>query len=205
MMPNEGDSVVLLDARDGKKYSIGNVAGNYWMTKNLDIAGGTTITSNDSNVSSNYKLTASSTSGFNDDAKAFVYNSKGTDCSTSPGCYSYYSYIAATAGTNPSSGDASYDICPKGWRLPTKENFETLISSYSTGAKLVTSPWYGVYAGRYNNSSFLNGGADYGYWSSTAGGSAYTVYAYALGFYSSAASTNRYGKGIGYPVRCVKK
>ncbi len=36
-MPNEGDSTILRDSRDGKKYIVGKSAdGNYWMLQNLD-------------------------------------------------------------------------------------------------------------------------------------------------------------------------
>ena len=172
------------------------------MTKNLDLAGGTTLTSADSNVSSNYTLPASSASGFSSDSTAYVYNSGSTSCakSSSP-CYSYYSYIAATAGTNPSSGAATSDICPKGWRLPTEAEFNTLRSSYSTGSALIGSPFLAIPGGYFYDSSFDGSGSNGNYWSSTANNSSN---AYNLNFNSSNANVNNNNKRNGFSVRCVK-
>jgi uncharacterized protein (TIGR02145 family) len=71
-------------------------------------------------------MPASSTTGFDTDNYAYVYNSGKTptsdsDCTT-PGCYSYYSWDTATVGSGRSitanNTDAPYSICPKGWHLP---------------------------------------------------------------------------------------
>ena len=188
-------------------YTTAKIGDLCWMTRNLDLPGGTTLTPSDSNVTSNYTLPASSTSGFSNASTAYVYNSDSTNfndtsCGSGNPCYSYYSYVAATAGTNPSSGEASSDICPKGWRLPTKDEFTTLKNSYNTGAKLVASPFLGVYAGFYSSSSFFNGGSNGYYWSSTADDASL---AYALAFYSSYANVNLNDKNNGYSVRCVAK
>ncbi|MBO7657584.1 hypothetical protein J6S55_03020 [Candidatus Saccharibacteria bacterium] len=190
------------DARDNMSYSVAKIGPFCWMTENLDLAGGTKLETTLSNVTSEYTLPASSTSGFSNDSTAYVYNSGRTNCS-SPGCYSYYSYVAATAGTGASisSGNAPSDICPKGWRLPTEAEFNTLGSSYSTGSVLTGSPFLAVYGGLYLNSSFSNGGARGNYWSSTADGSSY---AYSLYFDSSKADVNSYSKRRGFSVRCVK-
>ncbi|MBO7657374.1 DUF1566 domain-containing protein, partial [Candidatus Saccharibacteria bacterium] len=195
-----GETNTLMDSRDGQKYSVAKIGNLVWMTKNLNLSGGTTLTPADSNVSSNYTLPASSTSGFSDN-NAYVYNSGSTTCGDGSPCYSYYSYVAATAGTNPSSGAATSDICPKGWRLPTQAEFTTLRSTYNTGAKLTASPFLAVYGGNYYYSSFYNGGSLGSYWSSTAysSSSAYTLY-----FNSSNADVVDGNKRYGFSVRCVK-
>ena len=79
--------------------------------------------------------------------------------------------------------------------------FGALRSSYSTGSALTGSPFLAVYGGRYNSSSFDNGGLSGRYWSSTAGNSSY---AYSLYFNSSDAYVDNVYKGIGFSVRCVK-
>ncbi|MBR0467762.1 hypothetical protein IJJ53_02525, partial [Candidatus Saccharibacteria bacterium] len=105
--------------------------GKIWMTKNLNLAGDTEITSELSDIPENYtlptangfqegnRLPASSQTGFNDNAMAYVYN---TDDCDSNGCYSYYSWVAATVGSGvnitTNNTDAPYSICPKGWKLP---------------------------------------------------------------------------------------
>ncbi|MBR0460808.1 hypothetical protein IJI91_02370 [Candidatus Saccharibacteria bacterium] len=204
-MPNAGDTTTLWDIRNDEEYSIAKIGGKYWMTKNLMLGGSSTIqlTQDDSNVSSSgYTLSASSTSGFSDDTAENVYNSGSTTCSSTSACYAYYTWKAATAGTNPSSGDSQYDICPKGWRLPTQAEFDTLSSRYSTGAKLAASPFLGVYAGRYSSSQLNNGGSIGYYWSSTAYSS---TGAYRLYFNSYDAGVSSYFKRYGSAVRCVFK
>ena len=197
-------SGTVYDNRGGvsKAYTVAKIGSLCWMTKNLDLPGGTTLTSADSNVSSNYTLPASSTSGFSSNTTAYVYNSNSTTCSSSSPCYSYYSYVAATAGTNPSSGAATADICPKGWRLPTQAEMQTMANSYTTGATMTASPFLGVYAGHYYSSSFGNGGSNGYYWSSTAYSS---TYAYRLYFYSSGSTVSYDYKRLGFSVRCVAK
>ena len=209
----EGQQYTLTDSRDSKSYTVAKIGNNVWMTKNLDLAGGTTLTAADSNVSAgcnlggtnNCTLPASSTSGFSDNATAYVYNSNSTTCASNSPCYSYYSYVAATAGTNPEDFDeeATSDICPKGWRLPTRAEFNTLASTYTTGATLTAAPFYGVYAGSYSNSSFYDGGSYGLYWSSNAGNAWNACYLY---FGSSSSATTSYvSKLRGYSVRCVAK
>ena len=205
----EGDTRELVDSRDNKPYSVAKINDLVWMTKNLDLAGGTTLTAADSNIASGCNLgttctlPASSTEGFSDDSTAYVYNSGSTTCGKNSPCYSYYSYAAATAGTGATleSGEAPSDICPKGWRLPTSIESETLIETYDTGAKLVASPFLGVYAGYYEKSSLYVGGSGGFYWSSTASSS---TNAYRFDFTSSYVGVNNGRKRYGWSVRCVK-
>ena len=189
-------------------YSTASIGGLCWMTRNLDLPGGTTLSSSDTNLSTGFTLPASSTSGFNSYNTDYVHNSGRTTCSSNPStgsCYSYYSFYAATAHwgtTSASSGSSSVDICPKGWRLPTQAELTTLKNTYTTGATLTKSPFLGVYAGYYNNSSFSSGVSLGYYWSSTAGNSGS---AYVLRFDSSGASVNNYLRNNGYAIRCVAK
>ncbi|MBR3386260.1 hypothetical protein IKG68_01685, partial [Candidatus Saccharibacteria bacterium] len=143
-MPNVGDTTVLYDRRDNKEYTIAKLAdGKYWMTKNLDLDGGTPLYSSDSDVPAGYdvepyytlpasqKITSGTTldGGFDNDAGEYVFNSSNKTDSCGSGCYSYYSWNAAVAGnkTNVNAdvtetdvdADAPYSICPAGWKLPT--------------------------------------------------------------------------------------
>ena len=132
----EEHAYILKDARDEQDYTIAKLKdGKIWMTKNLNLAGGTEITSELSDVPTNYtlptangfqegnRLPESSQTGFSNDAQAYVYNTgNNTDNCASPGCYSYYSWDTVTAGSGvdiaTSDTDAPYSICPKGWKLP---------------------------------------------------------------------------------------
>ena len=141
----------LTDSRDGQSYTVTKLAdGKCWMTTNLNLAGGTVLSSDKSDVPSTnyYTLPASSTSGFSSDTTAYVYNSgNSTSTCSSPGCYSYYSWLAATAGGKNSSGssvttngyNAAYSICPKGWRLPTST---TSNANAQTSPNWKTGDWY---------------------------------------------------------------
>ena len=185
-------------------YSTAKIGNLCYMTTNLDLPGGTTITKSDSNITANsYTLPASSTAGFNDDTKAFVYNTGRTNCAYYS-CYSYYSYVAATAGTGASisSGNATSDICPKGWRLPIQAEYTTLKNTYTTGATLTAAPFKAVYAGYYDRGSFYHGSSAGYYWSSTASNASA---AYDFGFSSSSAGAYSINKSYGYGIRCVAK
>ena len=212
------DGVVAYDARDEKAYHVRKITTGgdtlCWMTDNLDLAGGTALYSDGSNVPEGYLATSgdayytlpgSSMSGFSDAAAANVYNSDSKNCGDGSPCYSYYSYAAATAGTNPSAGVATSDICPKGWRLPTNAELTALDNTYTTGATLTAAPFYGVYAGYYLDyldSSFHYGGSYGVYWSSTAYDASL---AYHLTFTSSSANMYNYSKRHGFSVRCVMR
>ncbi|MBR3269972.1 hypothetical protein IKG07_01855 [Candidatus Saccharibacteria bacterium] len=160
LIPNVHDTITLKDSRDGKKYKVGRLKdGNVWMVSDLNLAGGTTLNASDSNVPTDnyYTLPASSATGFDDDTKAFVYNTgnETTDqanCNTSPGCNSYYSWLATVAGNQTNvtgyGNDAPYSICPKGWRLPksgdSRDNSATSTTGYKKGDFYELATAYGV-------------------------------------------------------------
>ncbi len=202
----------LVDIRDNQVYPIAKLTdGKCWMTMNLNLAGGTTISSVNSNITGSYTLPASKNI-FNptqDNKTAGLFNSKSTNCSSAVGCYSYYTFPAATAGTGVSisSGDAESDICPKGWRLPTTGEFDVLVARYNTTAKLAAAPFRAVYAGFMIGNSVnpraINNGTSFSYWSSTA-----DDIDYGEGLYASDGSRPSRGhssKGVGLPIRCIKK
>lgn len=136
------------DLRDGKVYTVTRLAdGKCWMTTNLDLAGGTALSATDTDVTSAYigsfstsnnltktgdtlVLPSSSTSGFSNDNYSYVYNSNSMTCGNSQPCYSYYSWDAATLGSGRSittgNTDAPYSVCPKGWRLPNTYTGESV-------------------------------------------------------------------------------
>jgi uncharacterized protein (TIGR02145 family) len=207
-LANVGDSITLCDIRDTQTYTVAKIAdGKVWMTKNLDLAGGTTLSSADTNISGSYTLPNSSVIGFVDDYTAYVYNSGSTTCSSTRACYSYYSYPAATAGVNPSSGNASGDICPAGWRLPTSNEYATLFSHYQNGNLLNATPWTGVYNGMFSSggTSFFYGGTQGWYWSSTAENAVNADYIHYYNTGTFIVKDDLSGKSIGAAVRCILK
>jgi uncharacterized protein (TIGR02145 family) len=182
-----GSTTTLTDTRDNSIYRVRKLAdGNVWMTEGLRITN-KRITSRDSNIqSSSWQIPQN-------DKNAF------TQSANSPGVYvdpnmrgiasgAFYTFYSATAGVGDSSanGRVTQDICPKGWRLPTKTEHETLYSYYNSLSALkdYQGPdyWLSGYAinqPTYNHSDFHPGQSKFGvYWSSLASsdGNAYVLY-----------------------------
>ena len=161
----------VTDRRDDNDYTVRYINGACWMTQNLRLSGGRTLTSADSNVASSWSFPSTSYGG-------------------------YYNFCAASAGTNcqtSSTFNTTYDICPKGWRLPTLNEMSG-ITSYSSAF----SP---VYSGLYV-SGLLSSTGSLGYWwSATARniGSQYT-----LRYNSGSLYTNDGIKTYGFSVRCIR-
>ena len=179
----------VIDKRDGNDYTVRYINGNCWMTQNLRIAGGTTLTSTYSNVSSSYTIPTTDLTSGNSYTDGRIHNSGDTTTGY------WYNYCAASAGTvcSQTQQDAFYDICPKGWRLPTKTEFDG-ITSYISAFSPVTG-------GLYSGGSF--GNTSYGYWwSSTASDSRYQYYLSYDGSSLRTSSGNR--KYTGYNVRCIR-
>ena len=216
----------LKDKRDEQAYTIAKLNDDkIWMTKNLNLAGGIEIASTLSDVPEGYtlpigngflegnKLPESSQEGFNDDTQSYVYNSgNGTNNCADIGCYSYYSWVAATAGsetTPTSSSYALYSICPKGWELPTRNIFDNLKSKYPnfySQAGAGTAPNFLFSGLRINGykTIVINGNKDGQYWTSTKRGSTTVLnYLYFDGT-SFNISNGMYAKN-GLAVRCLAK
>jgi uncharacterized protein (TIGR02145 family) len=241
----------LKDKRDEQDYTIAKLNdGKVWMTENLNLAGGTALSADDTDVTTAYingfttsnnltktgntiVLPASSTSGFSTDNYSYVYNSgnKSSDCS-SPGCYSYYSWDAATLGSgrsiNIDNENAPYSICPKGWHLPSTYNgingatdFRALIIAYGgsesiqiydnstlpTGSAISSGISFGsvpnfLRAGFYSSNLLGGGGGGY-YWSSTFAGGMNVRYLYVGSSSVYAAYSGGDTRRLGFSVRCL--
>ncbi|MBR3270158.1 hypothetical protein IKG07_02840, partial [Candidatus Saccharibacteria bacterium] len=194
----------LRDARDNQEYTVTKLSdGNVWMTRNLAIGCngvgstyGDTITSknltpSDSNIASNWSTpTASLTSGN-------TYDEARMACNTTYGAW--YNYAAVSAGTilGSSNSDAQvYDICPKGWRLPTNIEQSNILS--------YTSNFLAVTGGRYREGGRIN--TSYGYWwaATPSDITGVTVYRYVLQYYNNSLSINDSNRYSGNYIRCLK-
>ena len=185
---SDGATATLRDRRDNNTYTIAKINGNCWMTQNLRLSGGRTLTSTDSNVASSWSFPSTSLTSGNSytDARYAVDSTYG----------GYYNYCAASAGTVCSSStaqNATYDICPKGWRLPTY-NEQSGITSY-------VSAFSPVYSGYYSYGSLYTTGSYGCWWSSTA---ITNGVQYSLRYNSGSLSTVSYSKSFGFSVRCVR-
>ena len=196
--PNYVPTVTLTDTRDNNTYTISKLAdGKCWMTQNLRIIN-KTITPADSNVTANYTIPASSISGFSsyDISNAYVDSDGG-----------FYTWHTATAGTGTqsmSSGNTSFSICPKGWRLPASGasgEFQALYNNYNSSSALTSNPVHFTLSGSVYSSSRNYRGLRGFYWSSTVGSSisAHDLYLNASDVYPADGNI----KVSGLSVRCI--
>ena len=160
-----GTTYTLTDARDNSTYQVRKLAdGNCWMVSNLKLTGARTLTSADSNVSSDFTLKASdsgtwcTTSSSDCDDQSMMIDAH---TSTYPESY-LYNWYAATAGTGKyatSSGNASSSICPKSGSGSTSDVSWHLPSGGAAPSGSATgSEWYEV---------FKKGGITYLNWDGT--------------------------------------
>ena len=194
----------VYDKRDEKQYHIKKVnTGEMfacWMTTNLDLAGGTIVDSELSNIEGNYTYTLpeSSTSFKSSDNNLEVlYNSNNTICGEEDTpCASYYTFAVATANSNLVNGIAEYDICPKGWRLPTHEEWYTLDID-AQRIEHANSPINISYTGAFLY-SYKNSGS-HAYFRSS------TPYSALIGEEDNYFNPNLGGVNYGFSIRCISK
>ena len=215
--PAEVTSGTMTDSRDGRTYKTVTIGTQTWMAENLNYA----YTGVPYKV---YSYTSDSTSWcYNDDANncskygrlytwAAAMDSVGTWSTNGKGC----GYKKTCSPTYPVRG-----VCPEGWHLPTKAEFETLftaVGGQSTAGKVLksTSGWNSggngsdafafsaLPAGHRDYYGNYNSEGDYAhFWSSTESNSddAYSMYL----FYSVGDACLDYdGKFTGFSVRCLK-
>ena len=147
----------LTDARDGKTYTVRWVNGHCWMTQNLRITG--TISSTYSNFHTNSTFNPCSNEGT-------IYDPYCVDSgSTTNGIY--YNYVAASAGTVTEYNDANEateDICPKGWKLPSESEAANTFGEYSS---TYVSAFNAVYSGHRGPGGVSDVGTSGFWWTST--------------------------------------
>ena len=198
--PNYVPTVTLTDTRDNNTYTVSKLAdGKCWMTQNLRIIN-KTITPDDSNVTTNYTIPASSISGFN------AYDTSNAYVDSDSGLYNWYTATAGT-GTQAMSingQNTPASICPKGWRLPTGGNrgeFKTLYDNYPSSSVLRSNPVNLALSGYVSSGSRIHQSIFGLYWSSTIDSSSYAYYLHlnTSGVYP----TNVGDEYNGFSVRCI--
>ena len=209
------------DNRDNHVYTIQRLAdGKCWMMENLDL-GRTELTADltSSNTNLTNTVTASTfnswkkTTGSNTYTASEFISSEGGDYTAGTPYGTLYNYCAASAGTicaNSNKNDATSDLCPAGWRLPTGGNsgeFQALydLADYNTNAKMRAPIASGgaVFALAGSFSSSIPGGWNSSgqYWSSTRYND-YNTYVLRLNT-SSVYPDDYYTRNGGFAIRCV--
>lgn len=203
--------MTVVDKRDNKEYTIAKLPdGNCWMTQNLryqgDTVGSTSTTTSwimksaTSNISADKTMTMTDlTAG--DSYDVARYHVATSDQVPSGASYTaedmgvWYNYAAASAMTITGSSNENpqvYDICPKGWRLPTNSE-QSGITSYA-------STYSPVAGGDYSNGMLGDTGNGY-WWSSTSNS---TTIRYSLRWNGSSLRISSYYRYGGFYVRCIR-
>jgi hypothetical protein len=116
-----------------------------------------------------------------------------------------YNWYTATAGNglySRSSGSATGDICPSGWRLPTGGSSGDY-SALTKKGTVTNFPFNFINSGDFNNKVPGGRGTFGRWWSSTATNN---NAAYRLGISSTGATpTGSWNKWDGFAVRCIVK
>ena len=198
----------MTDERDGQTYKTVKIGTQTWMAENLNYETINSYCYND-NVSNCTKYGRLYTWAAAMDSVG-TWSANGKDCGFYKDCTPTY----------PVRG-----VCPEGWHLPTKAEFETLFTAVggfnSAGVMLKSASGWNDYEGEngngsdafafsalpagdwYGNGLFSYEGSDAYFWSSTENDGNYAYYIY-LGNYYDDASLGYNGKYYGFPVRCVK-
>ncbi|MCL1876508.1 hypothetical protein FWF74_00475 [Candidatus Saccharibacteria bacterium] len=235
-----GDYGTVTDNRNNQDYVVCKLGdGHIWMLNNLKLgstSGTTPLTPADTNITSNWSLPQLVVSGYaygsSSAPRAYGPVSGATDNIADETFYGYlYNWCAATAGGTASGGsntctdssiypdDATNDICPVNWRLPTggstgeytwlgaKLNNPNATSTdvYYRGDFIFTGSFRGVFSGGVSGSWYGQGSSGY-WWSSSHNSSAYesasTLY---IGSSSVSFNLSLIFRSHGHAVRCLLK
>ena len=201
------------DKRDDADYSVARFKdGSCWMTQNLRLGADgrqVTVNSSNSNVTNQFQFTSSSssnifTSGRVNTASAYYSGNAGTG--------SFYNWYTVTAGTGTSSTgagvEASGSICPKGWVLPSQDNYLTVLNAHGitdrtyTGQALISPEKFNYVSTGYYNESGIASATGAAAWKRNAESTekAKIFYVGTTNYYVN--NTFNISKYYGSPVRC---
>ena len=180
----------VVDQRDNNDYTVRYINGACWMTQNLRLSGGRTLTPADSDVDRDWSFPSTSLTSDS-------YTQARSTISSNTSYGGYYNFCAASAGDNCSSSDSSdstNSICPAGWDLPTLSQFEGITNQRSAFSPVLSGGYYG--------GSLYNTGSNGFWWSATARNSSNQYRLYYNGSSLNAGLSDI--KFYGNSVRCVR-
>ena len=159
-VPSPANGVVqtttLIDARDQKTYTVAKLGDDCWMTQNLSFEG-TSLSPSTSNVTtsrsiSNPQDSKGNSQCYNANGYNYACNHKANleDMAASGDIYglseigTWYNYMYATAGTistDNNSVDATEDICPSNWKMPSITEAQSMLS-YASAFSPIKAGFY---------------------------------------------------------------
>ena len=230
-----GTAYTLTDARDGEQYKVARLAdGNCWLLDNLrldptsvslaNLQGNT----NASDTTLNYLKNGGGTSPYTSVGVNAAWSGSAGDKYNEPkvnfsnrnitvtnyGSGSgkvglYYNFCAASAGSycyaNASTGDASEDLCPSGWRMPTSTpaagDYYNLYVAYSSSDTALREALSLLLSGRFNYGSAKEQNVRGKFWASNRV-SDYGMYSLEV-VESSLLPTTSTSRTYGISIRCI--
>jgi uncharacterized protein (TIGR02145 family) len=214
----ETTSGTFIDSRDGNEYNWVQIGDQVWMAENLAYLPSVNMVADGSEDAAGSYYYVYGYDGTN------VADAKATDNYATYGVL--YNWTAAMDGeasstTNPSGIQG---VCPAGWHLPSDAEW-TELTDYLGGTSVAggklketgTTHWNSPNTGATNETGFtaLPGGCRFGsgtfdgirydgnWWSATESSAAYAWYRI-MHYNSSNLNRNKYSKGLGFSVRCVR-
>ena len=181
----------------GKIYSTLQIGTQCWLQENLDVG---TMIQGVASPSNNGTI------------EKYCFDNNTANCTTYGGLYQWKEAMQYV------STEKAKGICPTGWHIPTKAEFETLKASVSnegnalkavgqgtgSGAGTNTSGFSALLAGdRGSNGSFGNLNSTTFFWSSTEYSTTYAFGMY-LWYTGNDISMSFYSKVSGFSIRCLK-
>ena len=207
----------LTDSRDGQTYKTVKIGDQVWMAENLNYA---------------YTGAPYDYAGYTSDSTSWCYGDDPANCAKYGRLYTWPVAMDSMGTWSANGKGCGYNktcsptypvrgICPEGWHLPTKAEFETLfdaVGGSSTAGNMLKSAsgWFADYNGTdaYSFSALPAGyrsfDGDYDYegdytrfWSSTEYGNNYAYYM-DLRYVNESAEMRNVSIYYGVSVRCVK-
>lgn len=186
----------LTDSRDGNIYATVKIGKQTWMAQNLD-----------------YKAGSGKDSGwcYNDSSKYCYTYGRYYNWATAAGLDSTYNLLLAKlSGQNKG-------ICPQGWHLPTRAEWDTLLTAFSKGsayAKLVAKYSWSRATGGSDALGFRLLPTGYHYYQTNTYDQTTKAFLWTIDEYSTSVGWSQHfepdtvqasnSKAYGFPVRCVK-
>ncbi|MBR3322419.1 hypothetical protein IKG05_02135, partial [Candidatus Saccharibacteria bacterium] len=217
----------LIDTRDNEVYWIGKLKDNRcWLLDNLRLGSNDyeiPLTPQDTNIAEDWTLPHGITRGLNSYTTAqinaggtgnlgeYTKNTIATHYGNGSGKVGvYYNFCAASAGSycydsSSSSGNASEDICPTNWRIPTGGNdpaeYQVLYTAYSSNVTNFRNALSTPLSGRFYGSSQTRLGSSGRFFSSTRSDD---IYMYGLYVDSDSVDQQSIGnRRNGHSIRCI--
>jgi len=177
----------FIDSRDGKTYKAVEIGNQRWMAENL-----------------NYDTA--------DGGGSWCYAGDTGNCNSYGRLYNWNTAMAGSSSSNANPSGVR-GICPNGWHLPSRAEWNTLVDYVggSAGTKLkAKNGWNGTNdlgfsalpgGGRYSGGSFRNVGANGNWWTATEYGSSDAYYRYIV---YNGVDEYLNDKSDAFSVRCVQ-